>query len=84
MAPEGKPQRKARQLVVRVDPWLEDVIEDEAARQERSRAVIVCAGVMLFEELDEAERDEAVRRYLRRRREAEPPQGGPGKSRRPK
>jgi predicted transcriptional regulator len=70
---------KDRQLVFRLDNDLAEILERSAEELERSRAVILCTGMMLFAEIPAAERDAAVRRYLKRRREAEPGKGDAGK-----
>lgn len=60
---------KDRQLVFRLDNDLAEVLEDSSTKLARSRAVILCTGMMLFAELSPEKQAQAVMRYLSREKD---------------
>lgn len=57
---------KERQLVFRIDPDLNEVLESTTVEYGQSRAVILCAAMLLFAKQDAAARREILREYLTR------------------
>lgn len=57
---------KTRHLSVKLDDDLARLMDEAAAKFQRSRAEILSCGLMLFGELSEGERREALMRYVTR------------------